>query len=268
MKAAPVVSAQSVITLARAGRRVLGVLPAALALLVAAARAQLAPAEILRRVDANMTFTTAHARAEMVIRYRGGDVRTLRYESWARGTDEAFIEFTAPARDAGSRFLRRDDAMWIFLPRVGKSVRIQGHMLRQGMMGSDISYGDASERPSMVEDYDATLERRDTLDGRPVWVLHLVARRADLSYPKRRLWVDAERNVPLREERFATSGRLLKTAVLGDVRRVGNRWYPFRMELDNALDTETTTTLNILELRLGVSVPAEVFTLRYLEGGR
>ena len=241
---------------------------ASLVLLAPCAAVAQTPAELLRRVDANMTITTAHARAEMVIRYRGGDVRTLRYESWARGTDEAFIEFTAPARDAGSRFLRRDDAMWIFLPRVGKSVRIQGHMLRQGMMGSDISYGDASERPSMVEDYDATIERRDSLDARPVWVLLLVARRADLSYPRRRLWVDAERNVPLREERFAAGGRLLKTAVLGDVRRVGSRWYPFRMELDNALDTETTTTLNILEMRLGVSVPPEVFTLRYLEGGR
>lgn len=267
MKAA-VISSQSVATLVRAGRWVVAVLPVALALHAATACAQLTPEEILRRVDANMTISSAWVRAEMVVRYRGGDVRTLVYESWARGTDEAFIEFTAPARDAGSRFLRRGDAMWIFLPRVGKSVRIQGHMLRQGMMGSDISYGDASERPSMVEDYDATLERRDTLDGRPVWVLHLVALRADLSYPRRRLWVDAERNVPLREERFATSGRLLKTAVLGDVRRVGNRWYPFRVELDNALDTETTTTLNVLELRLGVSVPPVVFTLRYLEGGQ
>jgi outer membrane lipoprotein-sorting protein len=241
---------------------------ASLVLLAPCAAVAQTPAELLRRVDANMTITTAHARAEMVIRYRGGDVRTLRYESWARGTDEAFLEFTAPARDAGSRFLRLGDAMWIFLPRVGKSVRIQGHMLRQGFMGSDFSYGDASENPSMVNDYDAVIERRDTVDGRPTMVLTLTARRANLSYPRRRTWVDVERWVPLREELFAGSGRLLKTVALSDVRRLGDRWYPFRMELDDALQTETTTTFRVLEMRLGVAVPPEVFTLRYLEGGR
>lgn len=155
--------------------------------------------------------------------------------------------------------------MWIFLPRVGKSVRIQGHMLRQGIMGSDFSYGDASENPSMVEDYDATIERNEELDGRPTHVLYLTAKRDDLSYQHRRIWVDGERWIPLKEERFAKSGKLLKTALLSDVRQVGNRWYPFRIEMDDALQTDTRTTLQILEMQLDVSVPAEVFTLAFLE---
>jgi len=52
------------------------------------------------------------------------------------------------------------------------------------------------------------------------------------------------------------------------VRRLADRWYPFRIELDDALQTETTTTFRVLEMRLGVTVPAEVFTVRHLEGGR
>ncbi len=140
-------------------------------------------------------------------------------------------------------------------------------MLRQGIMGSDFSYGDASENPSMVEDYDATIERQEALDGRPTYVLYLTAKRDDLSYARRRVWVDAERWVPLKEERFARSGKLLKTARLGDVRRVGARWYPFRIEMDNALQTDTRTALQLLEFELDVAVPANVFTLRHLESG-
>lgn len=234
----------------------------------ATSRAQPSPAEIMKRVDANMTISTARTRAKMIIRYREGDVRELTFESWARGTEESFLEFTSPARDAGSRFLRRGDAMWIFLPRVGKSVRIQGHMLRQGLMGSDFSYGDASENPSMVEDYDAVLEGEEIVDGRPTYVLYLTAKRNDLAYPSRRVWVDAERWVPLREERFARSGKLLKRAVLADVRQIGARWYPFRIELNNALQSDTSTTLQFLELELNVPVPSDLFTLRHLEGGR
>ena len=233
-----------------------------------AAGAQVTAREVLERLDANMTIRTVRMRAELVVHYRGGDDRTMTFESWERGTNQSFLEFTAPARDVGSRFLRLGDAMWIYLPRVGKSVRIQGHMLRQGFMGSDFSYGDASENPSMVQDYDAVIERRDTLAGRPVLVLSLTARRPGLSYPRRRTWVDSERWVPLREELFASSGRLLKSIVLSDVRRLADRWYPFRIELDDALQTETTTTFRVIEMRLGVAVPPEVFTLRFLEGGR
>ncbi len=231
------------------------------------AAAQPAPAEILRRIDQNMTIASARSRAEMIVKYRSGDVRRMEFLSWAQGRDRSFLEFTKPARDAGSRFLRLEGNMWIFLPTVGKSVRIQGHMLRQGLMGSDFSYGDASENPSMVDDYDATVERSDTLDGRATWVLKLEGKRTDLAYPSRRLWVDAERWVPLKEERYARSGKLLKTATMGDVRRVGGRWYPFLVELDDALQVETRTSLQFLEIEVGVRVPAELFTLRRLEKG-
>lgn len=240
---------------------------ACLLVLVTGGHAQLTPTQIIERVDANMTMSSARVNAQMTITYRDGDVRNLVYEAWAQGTDESFLEFTSPARDAGSRFLRLEDAMWIFLPRVGKSVRIQGHMLRQGLMGSDFSYGDASENPSMVDDYEAVLEGEEEIEGRRAYVVDLTARRHDLAYQKRKIWVDAERWVPLKEERFARSGKLLKTALLSDVRRVGNRWYPFRIEMDDAMQSDTRTVLQMLEVELDVRVPREVFTLPYLEGG-
>lgn len=229
--------------------------------------AQRDPVAILRRIDANMTISTAKARAKMIIRYSKGDERVLEFTSWSKGRDRSFLEFTSPARDAGSRFLRLEDAMWIFLPRTGKSVRIQGHMLRQGLMGSDFSYGDASENPAMEDDYDARIEREEEFDGRPTVVLYLTARRDNLSYPFRRIWVDAERWVPLKEERFARSGKLLKTSTLSDVRQMGSRWYPFSVELNNALQADTQTRLEFLELEFHATIPDEMFTRRHLESG-
>ena len=236
--------------------------------LIAPVRAQPPTAEILERIDRNMTYTTARMKARMTITYREGDERVLEFDSWSEGQDRSFLAFTAPARDAGSRFLRMQDAMWIYLPRVGKSVRIQGHMLRQGLMGSDFSYGDASENPHMAEDYEAVVEGSDTLEGRPVWILRLTAKRDDLSYPTRKVWVDAERWIPLQEERFARSGKLLKRLTMGDVRQIGGRWFPFRMSLDNLLQTDTSTVLQVVDIEIGVAIPAETFTLRHLEGGR
>jgi outer membrane lipoprotein-sorting protein len=225
------------------------------------------PAEILRRIDANLQIESAWTRARLIIDYRAGDVRTMEFESWSQGRQKAFLEFTAPARDAGSRFLRLEGVMWYYLPRVGKSVRIQGHMLRQGLMGSDFSLGDATENTSLYGDYAATVEADTMLEGRPVRVLLLQGERDDLAYPSRRIWVDTERWLPLREERYARSGRLLKTMTLSDVRRHGNRWYPFRIEMDDALQTDTRTIMETVELKIDIAVPERYFTLRYLEGG-
>ncbi len=243
------------------------ILVGALLLAPALTNAQPTTREILERVDENMTVNSATMRAEMTIHYNDGDERAMEFESWSVGLDQSFLEFSKPARDAGSRYLRLDDKMWIFLPRVGKSVRIQGHMLRQGLMGSDFSYGDASERPSMVDDYDAEIEKEEVLDGRPTYVLYLTAKKKSLAYPMRRIWVDAERWVPLKEDRFARSGKLLKTAYLSDVRKIGDQWYPFRTELNNALQSDTKTTLQVLEFELNIKISDELFTLRNLEDG-
>ncbi len=244
---------------------VLGV--ALLAAFAGTARAQVTAEQILERVDNNMTIRTVHTRAIMSITYREGDVRDLEFESWAEGEERSFLEFTSPARDAGSRFLRVDDKMWIYLPRAARSVRIQGRMLEQGLMGSDFSYGDASDNPSMVDDYDAEIEREEPFEGRPTYVLFLTGKRSGLAYPQRRIWVDAERWVPLKEERFARSGKLLKTAVLSDVRQIEGRWYPFQMDLDNALQADTRTSLRFLELEFDLDIPEQVFSLRSLERG-
>ncbi len=237
-------------------------------LLPGRAAAQPSGQEILRRVDANMQVESARMEARMTVRYREGDERVMGFTSWSLGAEKGFIEFTAPARDAGSRFLRIEDVMWYYLPRVAKSVRIQGHMLRQGMMGSDFSYGDATENASLVEDYRATVEGDTTLDGRRAWVLLLEGQREDLSYPTLRVWIDAERYIPLREHRFARSGKLLKTALFEDPRQVQGRWMPYRTVMDNALQADTLTVLQIVELDLGVDIPDRIFTLRHLEGGR
>ena len=221
---------------------------------------EISAVDILERVDRNMTIDAIRSRARMIIHYREGDVRTLEFTSWAQGTEESFLEFTSPARDAGSRFLRRDDAMWIFLPRVGKSVRIQGHMLRQGLMGSDFSYGDASENPSMVEDYDGVVEREEELDGRPTYVLLLTAKRRDLSYPSRRIWVDSERWIPLKEERFARSGKLIKTTQVNSVRRVEGRWFPFEMVFKDELKTGKGTEFVLVSVEFDADIPDYIFS--------
>ena len=63
-------------------------------------------------------------------------------------------------------------------------------MLRQSVMGSDMSYNDMMEDRPLEELYEATLEGSVLIDGRDHWIMHLEAKVKGLSYPKRRAWID------------------------------------------------------------------------------
>jgi outer membrane lipoprotein-sorting protein len=107
--------------------------------------------------------------------------------------------------------LKLEDQLWIYSPSTDRTIQISGHMLRQSMMGSDLSYEDMMDDRKITEIYDAAIIGKENIDGRETWVMELNARMSDVAYQKRKMWVDIERYVPLREELFARSGQLLET---------------------------------------------------------
>lgn len=237
---------------------------AALGVLLVIAAPALTVEEIVERLDRNTTAGTMSYRARMAISI-GGEVRTKEFEGWAEGEDRASIEFTAPARDRGTRFLKLGDEMWMWLRDVGKSTRLAGHMLRQSFAGSDFSYSDAARNTKLLDDYEVEAAGTDSLDGREMLVIELAAKRPDVDYARQRLWVDTTEFIARRSELYAASGRLLRTLAVEEVRRVGGRNYPVRVRMVNELRANTWTELEFTELKLDVAIPRDVFTRGWLE---
>lgn len=224
------------------------------------------PAEaILRRVDEAMHTESSRATVRMRITYEEGDTREKVFQSWSLGDEKTFIEFIEPARDRGTRYLKIEQSMWIFMPRIRKSILIKGHMLRQGMMGSDFSYEDATETSDFLEDYDGSFVGVETWDGREVFVLDLVAKRRGVTYYRIRVFVDTTYFLPLKEELYAQSGKLLKVLAFSDIQKFGNRYFPTLWQMRNMLRKNTETTMELTQLEIDVPIPETVFTRRHLE---
>jgi outer membrane lipoprotein-sorting protein len=216
-------------------------------------------AVILQRVDENRVSGNKVILSEMTIhgrRFR----RTVRARSWIAGTEKSFSEYLDPPRERGTKMLKLGDQLWTYYPASDRVILIAGHMLRQSLMGSDLSYEDMLEDPTLRDSQEGTVSGEETLLGRPCWVLDLRARREDAAYPSRRLWVDRERYAVMKEERFARSGRLLKTAVVESVRRFGGRWLPDRVRFKDALKEGEGTVFAILEIQLDAAIPGSVFS--------
>jgi outer membrane lipoprotein-sorting protein len=214
---------------------------------------------ILNKVDENSYASTRVAVSQMVI-HLTRNTRTVRAKSWVKGSDRSFTEFLYPARDAGTKMLKLGDELWTFTPSTDRTIKISGHMLRQSVMGSDLSYEDMMEDHKLIDQYDAKVAGEDTVLGRKCWVLELTAKSADVSYYSRKVWVDKERYVPMREHRFAKSGKLLKTTEVESVSQHQGRWVADRAVFKDALRAGEGTEFVLDSIRLNVPIPDYVFS--------
>jgi len=215
--------------------------------------------EILRKVDENFGADSKISESEMKI--MGERVtRTVKLKSWTEGTAKSFTEYLAPAREKGTKMLKLDDQLWIYTPQTDRIIRISGHMLRQSVMGSDLSYEDLMDDAKYTEMYDAAITREDTLDDRVCWVLSLEAKDENVAYHSREIWVDQERFIPLKENRFAKSGRLLKYTEIKSVSRIEGRWYPERMLFKDDLKGGQGTEFVINSVSFDMEIPGHVFS--------
>ncbi len=223
---------------------------------------------LLEAMDAQLSYETREAKVKMIV-VNPRRTREFEMRTWGRGLDEAAIEYLAPAREKGTRMLRNDQELWMYLPAIERVQKISGHMLRQGMMGSDVSYEDMTNNSTLAESYTATVTGDSTVDDRACWTLELIAKDESVTYPKRVTCVDKQTYIPLKQSMYALSGMLLKEWTMTDVRKdeASGRFIPYKMRIEDKLQQGTYTDIVQEEVRFGVDVPEHVFSTRWLERG-
>jgi len=214
---------------------------------------------VLEQVDKNIGSDNKVSTSEMVIHGRRGS-RTIKSKSWLQGIDKSFTEYMAPAREKGTKMLKLEDQLWIYMPSTDRTIKISGHMLRQSVMGSDLSYEDFMEDPELNKLYEAKVVEEEVFLERPCWVLELISKGGDIAYHSRKIWVDKERFLSLKEERFAKSGKLLKTFTVMKVSRTQSRWIPMHVVFKDELKSGKGTEFFLESIELNANIPEHIFT--------
>lgn len=213
---------------------------------------------ILDKVDQNMTAKSQIITAKMEIGSARA-TRTMEMKSWTVGDKKSFTEYLAPAREKGTKMLKMNNQLWIYSPSTDRTIQISGHMLRQSVMGSDLSYEDMMTDKKMTEQYKADVTGEEIMDGRKCWILTLKAIVPEVNYYSQKVWVDQERNVLLQAQLFAKSGKLLKQISFSQVEKVQNRWYPKVFIYKDMLKEGKGTKMTITSVQLDANIPESVF---------
>ena len=215
---------------------------------------------IINKMDKNLNAKSRILKSKMVVHGRRSS-RIIESKNWVIGTEKSFTEYLSPAREAGTKMLKLGDKLWTYSPQTDRVIQISGHMLRQSVMGSDMSYNDMMEDRPLQEIYKATIVGNEKIEGRDHWVITMEARIKGLPYPKRKTWVDKEFFLPSREELYAKSGKLLKTSTLSDIKKIQGRWFPGKFIYKDELKRNSKGTEWIIDnIEFNVNIPSSRFS--------
>ena len=221
---------------------------------------QMSADDIMKAMDQNLNAESRIITSKMVVKGRRSN-RTIESKNWVVGTELAFTEYLSPPREAGTKMLKIGEKLYTYSPQTDRVIQISGHMLRQSVMGSDMSYNDMMEDRPINELYSATIEGSTMLDGRDHWIIILDAKVKGLSYPKRKSWVDKEYLLPKKEELYAKSGKLLKTASLEGIKKIEGRWFPSKFVYKDELKRNSKGTEWIIDnIQFNKKIPNSRFS--------
>jgi outer membrane lipoprotein-sorting protein len=182
-----------------------------------------------------------------------------KYQVLSKGNENSVVMTTEPASERGQILLMKGRDLWIFMPEISQPIRLS---MSQRLTGQ-VANGDLA-RANFAGDYNATILRRDTIDGDKYYVLELIGVDRSVTYHKVLYWVRQSDFWPYRAEFYSLSDRLLKTARYDNFQMILGKKRPTRLVMTDALRTGEESVLEYTEMKLR-DLPDKIFTKDYLK---
>ncbi|MCI5224270.1 MAG: outer membrane lipoprotein-sorting protein [Candidatus Electrothrix sp. AR4] len=179
-------------------------------------------ADIIKKVEENLNGKTAEMKLTMKVETKRAE-RTMKMQSWSVGKDKSFIKILYPGKDKGVTFLKLDNSMWQYVPRIEKTIKIPASMMLQSWMGSDFSNDDLVRESSISEDY--TVKLLGQTDE--VFTAELLPNEeAAVVWGKIVMEISKQYYLPTKVRYFDEEGILIRELAYTEVKPFGERFYP------------------------------------------
>lgn len=212
--------------------------------------------ELLHQVDRNLQPESYEMYRKLINIEPDGRRKEYVLFSVKKGSDKVLALFLDPPSEQGRSTLRLGDNMWLYIPNVGKPLRITS---LQSVIGGVFNNADIL-RVDFAAEY-AAESVDDTADG---YVLKLKAKNASVAYDRLVMRVDKQHKVPLTIEAYAASGLLIKTLRYSEMKDFGHGLVrPSMLETDSPLYKNYRSVMIYASIKPR-DLPDEVFSLSYM----
>jgi len=214
--------------------------------------------EIVSRMDSIQSAKSSRVVGSIFITDRFG-VKQSDFISWSDESGDFLLEFTSVA-EQGQKILRKGKIVYLFFPEAEDLMRLQGSSLKQGLMGSDISYEDMTEGNSTLDKYSCKKLDDFTVDGVDCWQIELIGKSRAVPYYRRVLYVQKSNYLPKKEGYYSKSGKLIKEMRIFGYKKVSGLWFITEMEIVNKLRKNSSTRMVIKDVSLNIVLDKTLFT--------
>jgi hypothetical protein len=211
---------------------------------------------ILKKVDRNLTPEAFEMYRKLINIEPDSAKKEFIMYSVKKGNDRIASVFLSPASEKGRATLRLGENMWLYIPNVGKPIRITS---LQSVTGGIFNNADI-----MRLDYTAEYDCAKTERENDLLVLHLKAKTKAVAYDGVKMWVDEQKLLPVKLECLASSGMLIKTLYFKKVTDFGDGLVrPAVIETDSPLHKGYKSIMIFAKMKKR-DLPDEAFTLNFL----
>jgi len=212
--------------------------------------------ELLKEVDRNLSPESYQTYRKLINIEPDGRKKEYTLFSVKKGQDRVAALFLAPASDRGRSTLRLGENMWLYIPNVGKPIRITS---LQSVVGGVFNNADI-----LSLDYATEYNVVKTEIGGSLSLLHLKAKNRTVAYDRLKMWVDAEKKLPTKIECLTEAGMLIKTLYFKKQKDFGEGIVrPSVIETDSPLYKGYKSIMIFADIKKR-TLRDEVFTLTYM----
>jgi len=187
--------------------------------------------EIVKKADEKAKGKTSIANITIQT-IRPGWSREMIMKAWTKGNDWSLILVLAPAKEKGVVFLKRKKEVWNWIPSIERNIKMPPSMMSQSWMGTDFTNDDLVKEASILEDYNHSFLKEITIDGRPCYTIQLTPKpKSAVVWGKVIMAIDKKDFMTLHVEYFDEDGSLINTMQCSDIKMLGGRLLPGKMEM-------------------------------------
>jgi len=158
--------------------------------------------------------------------------REMTVKSWTKGNDWVIILVTAPARDKGVVYLKRKKEVWNWIPAIERNIKLPPSMMSQSWMGTDFTNDDLVKEASVVEDYNHSIIGDTVIENRICYKIQMLPKaQAAVVWGKLLMCIDKKDFLMLHVEYFDEEGKLINTMIASDIKLLGGKLLPARLEM-------------------------------------
>ena len=188
-------------------------------------------ADIVRKADAKLKGKTSSAQVAVTI-VRPEYSREMSIKSWTKGDDLALILITAPEKDKGVVYLKRDTEIWNWVPSIERTIKMPPSMLSQSWMGTDFTNDDLVKEASIADDYTSTFSSDSTIENRICYCVVLIPKpESAVVWGKVVMYIDKKDLMILHARYYDEESVLINTMHCSDVKMLGGKLLPAKMEM-------------------------------------